>query len=73
MKITEKQIKKGLAEYQYFLIDRTGGFTKYLFQSIAYADNINLNKLAQIYPEYVYAYLDYTGMLYKVPFEVIKD
>lgn len=73
MKITESQIKRGIAEYQYFLIDRTGNFCKHLFEAIAYADNTNLNKLAQVYPEFVYAYLDYTGLLYKVPFEVIKD
>ena len=59
--VTRQQIEEGQAKYRDFLNDKAGHFYTHLFNAIAFADHMNMKKLAKIFPGEVYVYLVYIG------------
>lgn len=70
MKITKAEIEEGRKMYQEFLKGMSGGFYTSLFETIARSKNENTYKMSKAFPGEVYAYLEYTGMLYRVSWDI---
>jgi hypothetical protein len=70
IKITVKQMEEGQKTYLEFMQGMSGGFYTSLFDSIARSKGENTYKLALGFPGEVWAYLEYTGMLNRLSWDV---
>jgi hypothetical protein len=70
IKITIDQMEEGQKHYLEFMEGMSGGFYTSLFDSIARSKGENTYKLALGFPGEVWAYLEYTGMLNRISWDV---